>query len=91
MAGYRLEVIACSLEDALAAESGGADRLELCSRLDLSGLTPPLEVVTAIVKAVRIPVRVMIRAEDSFRAVGVEPSQVAAMAESITQKVLAGK
>lgn len=56
-----LEVIACSLEDALAAEAGGAQRLELCSRLDLDGLTPPRSMVEAVVKAVSIPVRVMIR------------------------------
>ena len=56
-----LEVIACSLADAQAAEAGGAGRLELCSRLDLDGLTPPRTLVESVVKAVSIPIRVMIR------------------------------
>ena len=85
-----LEVIACSLEDALAAEAGGADRLEICSRLDLSGLTPTCELVKSIVEAVRIPVRVMIRAEDSFRARGPEQAEVIAMADLPIEGVVCG-
>lgn len=61
-----LEVIACSLEDALAAEAGGADRLELVRDLEVGGLTPPLEMVRDILAAVRIPVRVMLREEEDF-------------------------
>lgn len=90
MCAYVLEVIACSLDDALAAETGGADRLEVCSRLDLSGLTPSRELVASIVQAVRIPVRVMIRAEDSFRPTGVEPAQVAAMADLNIEGLVCG-
>jgi len=63
---HLLEVIACSFEDALAAEVGGADRLEICSRLDLAGLTPARGLVASIVGSVRIPVRVMIRVNDTF-------------------------
>ena len=65
---HLLEVIACSLEDALAAQAGGADRLELCARLDLAGLTPARDLVAAVAGSVRIPVRVMIRVADSFLA-----------------------
>lgn len=57
----RLEVIVASVADARAAEAGGADRLELVSRLDLDGLTPPLALVRAVLEAVRLPVRVMLR------------------------------
>lgn len=84
-----LEVIACSLEDALAAEASGADRLELCSRLDLAGLTPPREVVASIVKAVRIPVRVMIRLKDSFLPQQ-EPEQVAAFTDLAIEGLVCG-
>ncbi len=59
-----LEVIACSLADAIAAEDGGADRLEVCARLDLQGLTPPVDLVASVLQAVKVPVRVMIRAPD---------------------------
>jgi copper homeostasis protein len=87
---HLLEVIACSLDDALAAEAGGADRLEICSRLDLSGLTPARELVASIVQMVRIPVRVMIRAEDSFLFVGREQAQVAEMADLDIEGVVCG-
>ncbi len=56
-----LEVIATSLEDAITAEQGGADRLELCSALSEDGLTPSLGLVEAVVKGVKIPVNVIVR------------------------------
>lgn len=87
---YLLEVIACSLEDALAAQAGGADRLEICSRLDLSGLTPSRELVASIATAVRIPVRVTIRAEDSFLPNGQEQAQVAAMVDLNIEGLVCG-
>lgn len=61
-----LEVITTSVTDAMAAECGGAHRLELISRFDLGGLTPPLELVRTVVASVRIPVRVMLRDKEDF-------------------------
>lgn len=61
-----LEVIACTVEDAIQAEHGGADRLEIVSHLEIGGLTPHLSTVREILKAVSIPVRVMLRANDGF-------------------------
>jgi len=61
-----LEVIACTVEDAIQAEYGGADRLEIVSHLEVGGLTPPLSMVREILKAVSIPVRVMLRGNDGF-------------------------
>ncbi len=58
-----LEIIVTSVEDARAAEAGGATRLELVRDLALDGLTPPLELVAEVLRAVRIPVRVMLRAD----------------------------
>lgn len=48
-------------EEALMAWKRGAHRIELCSRLDLDGLTPPLEMVRKVCSEVNIPVMVMIR------------------------------
>ncbi|MDD9267955.1 copper homeostasis protein CutC [Paenibacillus sp. GCM10023248] len=57
----RLEVIATSLEDALLAEEGGADRIELVRDLHEGGLTPDMDLAAQIARAVSIPVHVMIR------------------------------
>jgi copper homeostasis protein len=61
-----LEIIASTVEDALNAERGGATRIELCVDLEQDGLTPPLSLVTEVVAAVRIPVRVMLRRRNDF-------------------------
>jgi copper homeostasis protein len=63
---HLLEVIACSLDDAIEAERGGASRLEIVSHLEVAGLTPPLSIVREIIAAVSIPARVMLRESDGF-------------------------
>lgn len=65
-----LEVIACSLDDALAAFRGGAGRLEITVRLDQAGLTPPVEMVRQILQSVPLPVRVMLRDRPDFSVSG---------------------
>lgn len=60
-AGALLEACVDSLPSALAAESGGAGRIELCDRLDVGGLTPPPALVAAVVACLRIPVVVLVR------------------------------
>lgn len=61
-----LEVIACSVDDAVAAERGGADRLEVISHYEVGGLTPPVEMVKEIAARVKIPMRVMLRESEPF-------------------------
>ncbi len=56
-----LEVIVTSVKEALEAEAGGADRLELVRDLASGGLTPERDLIEAVLNAVSIPVRVMLR------------------------------
>lgn len=56
-----IEIIAMSVEDAISIEKCGADRIELVSALTEGGLTPSFGLIEAVVKAVKIPVNVMIR------------------------------
>jgi copper homeostasis protein len=55
------ELCAESLASALTAQTGGADRVELCAQLAVSGITPDLATTQAAVKALTIPVHVLIR------------------------------
>ena len=50
-----------SLELAIAAEKGGAERIELCDRLDIGGTTPSKELIEQVVDAVNIPIHPIIR------------------------------
>jgi copper homeostasis protein len=61
-----LEIIVCTVEDAVAAERGGADRLEIISHYEVGGLTPPFDLVREITSTVKIPARVMLRESEPF-------------------------
>lgn len=56
-----LEACLDSLELAIAAERGGAGRIELCDRLDVGGTTPSRKLIREAVDAVEIPVFPIIR------------------------------
>ncbi|MDI9885961.1 copper homeostasis protein CutC [Streptomyces sp. HNM0645] len=66
--GALLEVIALDARDAVAAQAGGADRLELVSDMAADGLTPSRETFGRIRAAVDVPLRVMLRLADGFGA-----------------------
>lgn len=56
-----LEISVGSVEAAMAAERGGADRIELCREQSVGGLTPSSEVMKEAREKVRIPIYAMIR------------------------------
>ncbi|MFN0175640.1 MAG: copper homeostasis protein CutC [Saprospiraceae bacterium] len=55
------EICVTNLQSALGAQKGGAQRIELCAALDVGGLTPSLGLIRAVIKALEIPVHVLIR------------------------------
>jgi copper homeostasis protein len=88
---HALEVIVQSVEDAIAAEQGGADRLELVRDLGRDGLTPGVALADAICARVRVPVRVMIREEEPFVMSSPEVlERMAASAEQFAQLPIDG-
>ncbi len=56
-----IEVCAQSITSALAAEAGGANRIELCTALEVGGLTPSPATMLEAKRLLTIPVCVLIR------------------------------
>ena len=56
-----LEVCTDSVESAIAAKKGGADRIELCSNLIIGGTTPDTKMYRIIQNEAGIPARILIR------------------------------
>ncbi|MDN5213990.1 copper homeostasis protein CutC [Fulvivirgaceae bacterium BMA12] len=70
-----------NVDQALQAQQLGADRIELCDRLDLDGLTPPDETIAEAVRLLAIPVKVMIRPRGGD--FNYNPDEIAVMLDSI--------
>ena len=56
-----LEVCVETIQAAKLAEQSGADRIELCSALDLGGVTPSGPLVSAVRRSIQLPLIVLIR------------------------------
>ena len=56
-----IEICAQSLTSALAAQKGGAQRIELCTALEVGGLTPSPATMLAARQLLSIPICVLIR------------------------------
>lgn len=61
---YIKEACVEGLHQAINAERFGAHRIELCSHLELDGLTPEVNTIIDVKKHLSIPIRVMIRPRD---------------------------
>ena len=55
------EVCVETCTEAIKAEHLGADRIELCKRLDLGGVTPGKMIIEETLSSISVPVKVMIR------------------------------
>lgn len=62
---YKVESCVTSLAQAIDAQSRGADRVELCIRLETEGMTPDAELTKSLCDHLHIPVRVMVRATEA--------------------------
>ena len=58
---YILEVCVDSVESAIQAQQGGANRLELCANLLIGGTTPSIHLYNEVRKHTTLPIRALIR------------------------------
>ena len=61
MKSFTIEVVATSVESCIQAQKGGARRIELCSALSTSGITPSSGLIQIAKQYVTIPIYIMIR------------------------------
>ncbi|MDH2425211.1 copper homeostasis protein CutC [Sphaerisporangium sp. TRM90804] len=90
MTGSLLEVIALDVRDAVAAEDGGADRLEIVSDMSVGGLTPAPETVAAIAKQSALPQMVMLRSNAGYTVTSEELERLTEDARILTDAGAAG-
>ncbi|MGI5160191.1 copper homeostasis protein CutC [Microbispora sp. CA-102843] len=90
MTGSLLEVIALDLRDAVAAEEGGADRLEIVSDMDSGGLTPSADIVAAIARECGLPQMVMLRCNAGFTVTPEELDRLRGHAKELAEAGAAG-
>ena len=86
---YTLEVCVDSTASALAAQRGGADRLELCANLIVGGTTPSLALVRQVKETTGLPVRALLRPR--FGDFCYDRWELAQMKESAAALVAAGE
>ena len=86
MAICRVEVVASTVEDVLAAAAGGADRVEFCTYLASGGLTPGRSLTEHALSASRehnLGFRVLIRPrEGDFVFTSIERQAIVAEADA---------
>lgn len=76
-----LEVSVFHERDLPGAEDGGADRLQLVSPGENAGLSPDVATASAVLRATELPVRVVLRLNDTFTTTGGEFSRLIGLGE----------
>ncbi len=76
-----LEVVTLHPSDVGPAQEGGADRLYLTDAIDAGGLSPEPSLVSAICRETDLPVRVMLRLNESYTTTGGELTRLVGLAE----------
>jgi copper homeostasis protein len=82
-----LEIAVTSAAGARAARDGGADRVELCSALELGGVTPSAALVEAV-SAVGVPTQVLVRCRPGDFVY--DTDEVALMAAEVRSAIASG-
>ena len=81
MADALLEVAVLHSRDVPGCVEGGADRLALRVGDDVAGTSPDLAAAAAVIRSTELPVRVVLRLNDSFTTSGGEMTRLIGLAE----------
>jgi len=85
-----LEVVTLDVRDAVAAEQGGADRLEVVADMAADGLTPDPATVAAIAKECALPQMVMLRPRTGLTVTAAELDDLKKRARALADAGAAG-
>ncbi len=77
-----LEVVVLQERDVPGADEGGADRVFVMDEVETGGLSPEPGLVSSICKETELPVRVMLRLNDTHTTTGGELTRLVGLAES---------
>jgi len=77
-----LEVVVLQERDVPGADEGGADRLFVLDGIEGGGLSPEPALVSSICRETELPVRVMLRLNDTHTTTGGELTRLVGLAES---------
>lgn len=90
MTGSLLEVIVVDLRDAVVAEEGGADRLEVVADMTSGGLTPSADLVAAISRECTVPQMVMLRGNAGYTVTAEELDRLRSDVKELAEAGAAG-
>lgn len=88
--GALLEVVALHPRDVAGADEGGADRLLLLADPERGGLSPEPATASAVCRESDVPVRVMLRLNDSLSTTGGELARLVGLGEDYLASGAAG-